>query len=412
MSPRIEAQDHRRSVVPRPTYQPGPELSGVRGQTASLIRGHSGQGVTDLQSMLNAAGAQPPLAQDGLFGPKTQAALRQFQERHGIPATGTLDAATLSAIESAPRVRPSAPPPSDVVDPTRRDSPTPRAPQQGAPAPSGAIPAGSLARDEEARRNAGRAPNAPAPTAPNAPAAPNAPRPVTPLEVAPGSPRADGELQAIQHRTMDAARRDLDAGVREDRGRYGNNRGPRIDQYARDAGMTPGGEWCGYFSSFQYSQAANESGGTFTGRHHMHSFQKARAYFEYRNYTNNSSAENGRLDTLRAQHEAEGSTRRFMTLSGSGGDRHATANNRPHEVYEPSTLPIREGDTALFSHGHVGLVESYNRETGMLTTIEGNSTGEAVRRKTYDLNDPAVRARFEGFGRPARGDFAGVPAAQ
>jgi hypothetical protein len=28
-----------------------------------------------------------------------------------------------------------------------------------------------------------------------------------------------------------------------------------------------------------------------------------------------------------------------------------------------------------------------------------------VNRNAYDLNDPKDRARFEGFGRPARGDF-------
>ena len=71
---------------------------------------------------------------------------------------------------------------------------------------------------------------------------------------------------------------------------------------------------------------------------------------------------------------------------------------------------IREGDTALFSRGHVGLVESYDPTSGRLVTIEGNSIGEAVRRRTYNLNDPRDRAAFEGFGRPARGDFD-LPAA-
>jgi len=171
--------------------------------------------------------------------------------------------------------------------------------------------------------------------------------------------------------------------------------------------MPLGGAWCGYFTGFNYSQAARESGGRFTGIHGFHSMQKARSFFQYRSYTNNSRSTNESLDRLREQHSTNGSTRRWMTLNGSGGQRHAESRSRPHEVYEPSNLPIREGDTALFSRGHVGLVESYDRSTGQLTTIEGN-TSNRVRRRTYNLNDPADRAKFEGFGRPARGDFQGV----
>lgn len=416
MAPRIEGTaPHHAPASPR-AYHPGPSLAEVHSGAQTLARGHSGAGVRELQALLNAAGIEPRLAEDGLLGPKTQAALRQLQAHAGLPATGVADAATLAALEAraAPTPRnPAQPAPSDGVDTTRREGPAPRAPAYGAPRPSGAIPAGQLARDDEARTRRAptpdRAPGAPPPRAPAtspAQAAPSNGPASGPLSVQPGTPaaRADGELAQLQARTMDAARRDLAAGVREEPA-LGDNRGRRVDQYARDAGMSPGGEWCGYFSSFQYSEAARSAGGTFEGRHHMHSMQKARAFFEYRSYTDNRPATNQRLDELRARHEAEGSARRWMTLSGSGGERHAVSHGRPHEVYEPSTLPLRAGDTAIFSHGHVGLVESYDQATGRLVTIEGNTSGGRVARHEYDLNDPRVRARFEGFGRPARGDF-------
>jgi len=168
--------------------------------------------------------------------------------------------------------------------------------------------------------------------------------------------------------------------------------------------MRPG-EWCGFFVGFNLSEGARASGGEFEGINGLHSMQKARSFFEYRSYTDNSAATNQRLDGLREQHAAEGSARRWMTLDGSGGQRHAAARGRPHEVFEPGDLPLRAGDVAVFSRGHLGMVESYDRASGRLTTIEGN-VGNRVQRKTYDLNDPRDRARFEGFGRPARGDFS------
>ena len=78
-------------------------------------------------------------------------------------------------------------------------------------------------------------------------------------------------------------------------------------------------------------------------------------------------------------------------------------------------LPIQAGDVALFSHGHVGLVVSYDARTGKLETVEGNTTGlgpdgkqwsQAVVRKSYDLSKAQDRQRFDGFGRAANDDFA------
>ena len=213
----------------------------------------------------------------------------------------------------------------------------------------------------------------------------------------------DARLARYQSAAMNSARKELAAGVKENR-RLGKNRGARVEEYARKGGMGPG-EWCGHFTAWNYSSAAEAGGAKFTGQKRLHSYQKARSYFLYRSYTNNKPATNQKYDALRAQHQGEGSTRRYMTFEGSRGDQYASQRKLPHEVYtSPQDLPIREGDTALFKHGHVGMVENYDRNTGILTTIEGN-VSDRIKRKTYDLNDPDVRKKFDGFGRPAAGDF-------
>ena len=48
-----------------------------------------------------AQGAPQPLAPDGIFGPETAAAVRDFQRRGHLPVTGTADFATWSAIYAA-----------------------------------------------------------------------------------------------------------------------------------------------------------------------------------------------------------------------------------------------------------------------------------------------------------------------
>jgi peptidoglycan hydrolase-like protein with peptidoglycan-binding domain len=50
-----------------------------------------------VQKQLKAAGFDPgPI--DGRFGPLTEAALREFQQHHGLPVTGALDDATRAAL--------------------------------------------------------------------------------------------------------------------------------------------------------------------------------------------------------------------------------------------------------------------------------------------------------------------------
>ncbi|QQO14382.1 peptidoglycan-binding protein [Bradyrhizobium diazoefficiens] len=54
-----------------------------------------------MQQCLNKLGANPPLDEDGIVGPKTKAAVAQFQQQHGITESGVLDTVTVAAITRA-----------------------------------------------------------------------------------------------------------------------------------------------------------------------------------------------------------------------------------------------------------------------------------------------------------------------
>jgi peptidoglycan hydrolase-like protein with peptidoglycan-binding domain len=59
---------------------------------------HAGSAmVTSAQAALNKEGAS--LATDGMMGPKTRAALKSYQQAHGLKATGRLDKATRAALK-------------------------------------------------------------------------------------------------------------------------------------------------------------------------------------------------------------------------------------------------------------------------------------------------------------------------
>jgi murein L,D-transpeptidase YcbB/YkuD len=68
------------------TLQPWPVLSQGSNNTWPLVT------VRSLQYLLNAHGAK--LTVDGLFGPKTKAAVITFQRSHGLAATGVVNAGT------------------------------------------------------------------------------------------------------------------------------------------------------------------------------------------------------------------------------------------------------------------------------------------------------------------------------
>lgn len=53
------------------------------------------------QKDLNFLGASPALAEDGIMGPKTQAAITSFQARVNLPTTGYVDSATAASLRMA-----------------------------------------------------------------------------------------------------------------------------------------------------------------------------------------------------------------------------------------------------------------------------------------------------------------------
>jgi peptidoglycan hydrolase-like protein with peptidoglycan-binding domain len=62
--------------------------------------GEHGKRVSDLQSRLNALGFKPPLKVDGIFGPKTLAAVRAFQKSHGLKVDGLVGPKTTAALRT------------------------------------------------------------------------------------------------------------------------------------------------------------------------------------------------------------------------------------------------------------------------------------------------------------------------
>lgn len=264
----------------------------------------------------------------------------------------------------------------------------------------------------EASARAGSAPRALPASAPRASSSASSPRASSsasaPALPSPGEVRG---LERLQRLAIESARRELALGVREV---GAPNRGPRVDLYARVAGMPSGGQWCGYFASFNYAQAARSQGRSWTGQRSLHSVGKVRAFFLYRSYTQRWTSERvARWEEIRRAHQAQRSVRRYMVLSGSSGQRYAAARRLSCEVFAGfRDLPLRPGDFVVWSRGsgqgHLGLVETYQPSSGRLATIEGN-TSNRVRRRTYDLSQEAQRRGIDGFGRPALGDFVPSP---
>lgn len=54
-----------------------------------------------MQQALNRLGANPPLAEDGISGPRTKAAVARFQQQSGLNDSGLLDGVTIAAITRA-----------------------------------------------------------------------------------------------------------------------------------------------------------------------------------------------------------------------------------------------------------------------------------------------------------------------
>ena len=63
-------------------------------------QGETSKRVSDLQERLNAGGFKPPLKVDGIFGPKTLAAVKAFQRSHGLKVDGLVGPHTTAALRT------------------------------------------------------------------------------------------------------------------------------------------------------------------------------------------------------------------------------------------------------------------------------------------------------------------------
>ncbi len=80
---------------------PGPPRN--QGGLATLRSGSTGLQVAYCQNLLNARlTAQPCLWVDGMFGPKTDARVRQFQSMKGLKPDGVVGPQTWAALEAGP----------------------------------------------------------------------------------------------------------------------------------------------------------------------------------------------------------------------------------------------------------------------------------------------------------------------
>jgi peptidoglycan hydrolase-like protein with peptidoglycan-binding domain len=82
-------------------------LSALTGNSGLIKRGARGSAVNQLQQFLRAAGHDVGTV-DGIFGSKTVAGVRQFQERQGLNPDGVVGPITLSAIKRIAAALPSS----------------------------------------------------------------------------------------------------------------------------------------------------------------------------------------------------------------------------------------------------------------------------------------------------------------
>lgn len=94
-----------------------------------------------MQQTLNKLGANPPLDEDGISGPKTKTAVSQFQQQNGLQDTGLLDGTTIAAITRA-GAQPARTPNVDLSQILKRLEDLTQVMQPAAAAPGGGASAG------------------------------------------------------------------------------------------------------------------------------------------------------------------------------------------------------------------------------------------------------------------------------
>lgn len=100
------------TVPPAPSPIPPPTSTCPR-----LARGDRGPAVRRLQSLLERRGIDVGVI-DGIYGPKTEAAVRYFQQLNNLPVTGIADVSTWAALGANCGVVPPIPIPPTPVPPT------------------------------------------------------------------------------------------------------------------------------------------------------------------------------------------------------------------------------------------------------------------------------------------------------
>lgn len=102
-----------------------------------------------MQQTLNKLGANPPLDEDGISGPKTKAAVSQFQQRNGLQDTGLLDGTTIAAVTRA-AAQPIQAPTVDLSQILKRLDDLTHAVQPGGTTPAGATSGGTMPTGQSA----------------------------------------------------------------------------------------------------------------------------------------------------------------------------------------------------------------------------------------------------------------------
>lgn len=100
-------------------------VASLRSSAPRLARGASGPAVRELQALLNTCGFYGKTV-DGKFGPLTEAAVREFQARHGLKVDGWAGPKTMAVLERVAGGSAGPVPPGSV------------GPVRGSPAPAGA----------------------------------------------------------------------------------------------------------------------------------------------------------------------------------------------------------------------------------------------------------------------------------
>jgi hypothetical protein len=100
-SQRIAALERQTGELARQLQTALGELEAIKkklGEPASYDEEARYRAIVEVQGTLKARGLYGDGAVDGLVGPKTRRALREFQRREGLPVTGRMDSATLKRL--------------------------------------------------------------------------------------------------------------------------------------------------------------------------------------------------------------------------------------------------------------------------------------------------------------------------